>query len=61
MPEVILSYPRVPHPDTDDLLHEEGRRKTLNRLLCVKEKGKFLLTERGSAMTNITRIRIGKS
>lgn len=26
MPKVILSYPRVPHPDTNDLLHGEGRR-----------------------------------
>lgn len=60
MPEVILSYPRVPHPDTDDLLHGGSRRDA--ELNAVRyEKGKFLLADRGSAMSNTTSIGTGKS
>lgn len=63
MPEVILLHPRVPYPDTDDLLHGEGRTETerLNGMHCVVKKGRIILADRGSRMTNITRTRIGKS
>ena len=40
MPEVILSYPRVPHPDTDDLLHGGSRRDAELNAVCY-EKGSF--------------------
>lgn len=61
MPEVILSYPWVPHPDTNHLLHGEGRRDTDTTECTVAKKGKYLLSDRGSAVTNTARVRIGKS
>lgn len=39
VPKVILLYPRVSNPDTDDLLHGEGRRDAeLNELHVTKRK-----------------------
>lgn len=40
MPEVILLYPRVPHPHTDNLLHGEDRTDT-ETLNCYKKTGSF--------------------
>lgn len=46
MPEIILLYPRVSHPDTDGLLHGEGR-NTQNWKNWFGRKGKdFICQER---------------
>lgn len=43
MPEVILLYPWVSHPNTDHLLHGEGRRDAEPSALCCNENRKAFI------------------